>query len=199
MRFDAHVLGVAGICGAMLASTSAFATPQPCPDALRAAGAFNVFVLEDFDTPADVEGKTAAGGSVNLDGFSIGEQDPGANALVVGNDMILSNGQVYGDGWYTGTFASSSVSFVGGAPMWGSPIDFGAAEVTLKDASTALQGLPSTATAAASKPSRSTARAFSASATAIPSAPCPCTRWSNAPLSRAGTAAAWTDPKPANW
>ncbi len=108
-------------------------------------GDYNLFVLEDYSLGTDVEGKVAAGGDISMNHFSVGHRVPNsqiAHTLVAGGDLNLSNGGVWGDAWYGGSYAANStVTFVRGAPAQGNPIDFAARGVELRTLSSQLAAL----------------------------------------------------------
>ncbi|MEM9805422.1 MAG: choice-of-anchor A family protein [Cyanobacteria bacterium P01_D01_bin.56] len=74
---------------------------------LGEAADYNVVVLGDYTMfNTDVQGKLAVGGDLNTHTFGVGERlrgDTHGNTLVVGGDINLSNGKVYGDAVYGGT------------------------------------------------------------------------------------------------
>ncbi len=111
---------------------------------------YNVFVLEDYNLGADVLGKVAAGGDINMTNFSVGaslEETDTANVMVSGGDMNLSNGGIWGDAVHGGAFnANTSVSFVRGAASQGTPIDFVAEGNALRALSSRLNGLAANGT-----------------------------------------------------
>lgn len=74
---------------------------------LGEAADYNVVVLGDYDMfNTDVQGKLAVGGDFTADTFGVGERlrgDSHGTTLVVGGDVYLSNGKVYGDAVYGGS------------------------------------------------------------------------------------------------
>ena len=115
---------------------------------LGAASDFNVFVFESFTDAYDVGGRVAAGTFATLQYFSVNHQNPGGDALVVGEDMVLDDGTVYGDAVYglTASVAPSVNFAAGGGLQQGSPIDFAAAEADLEATSAALASQAATGT-----------------------------------------------------
>jgi choice-of-anchor A domain-containing protein len=115
-----------------------------------ALGDYNVFVLENYTMGADVLGKVAAGGNITMANFSVGAGLAGtdtANVMVSGGDMNLSNGGIWGDAVYGGSFnADASVSFVRGSASQGTPIDFVARGNELRALSSRLNGLAANGT-----------------------------------------------------
>ncbi len=104
--------------------TSCQIEPPVCLEDLGPATDYNVFVFDDFTGALDVEGKVAAGGTVDLSSFSLGQMDPGGPTLVAGT-LHLSNGHVYGDGYYkTAANVSNTVTFDGGSLLQGAPVNF---------------------------------------------------------------------------
>jgi choice-of-anchor A domain-containing protein len=79
-----------------------------------------------FGVP-DFEGRVAVAGNFGATNFEVARLNPGGNALVVGGNMTLTNGMVYGHGWYGGAATVSSVRFGVDAEysnLRGTPIDF---------------------------------------------------------------------------
>ncbi|MEM6255272.1 MAG: choice-of-anchor A family protein [Cyanobacteria bacterium P01_D01_bin.156] len=74
---------------------------------LGEAADYNVVVLGDYNMfNTDVQGKLAVGGNLTANTFGVGERlrgDAHGNTLVVGGNIDLSNGKVYGDAVYGGT------------------------------------------------------------------------------------------------
>jgi choice-of-anchor A domain-containing protein len=108
---------------------------------------YNVFVTGDYTLGTDVEGRVAAGGNISLTNFSVGWRLPASDTapvLVAGGNLTLSQGGVWGDAAYGGTYSASSVTYVRGAPAQGSPVDFSARAAGLRALSTRLAGLPAT-------------------------------------------------------
>ncbi|MEO0540117.1 MAG: choice-of-anchor A family protein [Cyanobacteria bacterium P01_A01_bin.105] len=135
----------------LLAGTAALATvgwaAPTLAFSLGSASGYNVFVLGDYDMQStDVEGKLAVGGSLTADTFGIGSKLRGeghGTALVVGNDVTLSNGKVYGDAMYGGSatvaadvgfeFLNDDDSPIRRASLMpGSSLDFSAIDAELK-------------------------------------------------------------------
>jgi choice-of-anchor A domain-containing protein len=91
---------------------------------------YNVLVLNDFSaTSSDVEGWVAAGGSINVSHYSIGDKKPagaGQYAAVAGQNFNGGGGTVYGSSLassYSGSFSytgGSAQTYAGGNA---SPID----------------------------------------------------------------------------
>jgi len=114
---------------------------------LGEADDFNVFVFGDYTGGLDVQGAIAAGGDLDMTGFSVnGSATTTGTAIVVGDTLTLDSGTVYGDAFYgTSASLSSSVTFSGGSASMGSPIDFATAETDLQNTSAAIAGLSATA------------------------------------------------------
>ncbi|MBD2610037.1 MAG: choice-of-anchor A family protein [Nostoc sp. ZfuVER08] len=115
---------------------------------LGAASDYNVFVLGDITQKyTDIEGKLAAGGNVNFVG-GLGSRlaNNSGNVVVAGQNLTLSNGQVYhGNAVYGGTAnVSSNVGFPQGTLSKGNPIDFNAAGEELRSLSQYLATLTPT-------------------------------------------------------
>jgi large repetitive protein len=89
---------------------------------------FNLFVLEDYNGGHDVQGKVAVGGNLTMNGFTVGAglyETNIAQTLVVGGNLSLSHGGVWGDTWYGNTYsADSDVVFHRGMLLKGTPINF---------------------------------------------------------------------------
>ncbi|MFW9259735.1 choice-of-anchor A family protein [Nostoc sp. CALU 546] len=115
---------------------------------LGAASDYNVFVLGDISQQyTDIEGKLAAGGNVNFVG-GLGSRLSGnsGNVVVAGQNLSLSNGQVYhGNAVYGGSAnVSGNVGFPQGTLSQGNPIDFDAAGKELRSLSEYLATLTPT-------------------------------------------------------
>jgi choice-of-anchor A domain-containing protein len=111
------------------------------------AAGYNVFVLNDYDLyNTDVEGKLAVGGDFTAQTFGVGSKlrgDSHGTTLLVGGDVTLENGKVYGDAVYGGSatvannvgfeFRSENNDIIRrGSITKGSPIDFAAVGSYLK-------------------------------------------------------------------
>ncbi|WP_224246139.1 choice-of-anchor A family protein [Hyalangium gracile] len=111
---------------------------------------YNLFLLEDYNLGPDVRGKVAAGGNISLQSFSVGSHllaSDTSNVLVAGKNLTLSNGSVYGNAHYGGTYTTNqTVSFVRGAASRGTPIDFAARFTQLRSLSAQLAGLTANGT-----------------------------------------------------
>ncbi|WP_339376021.1 choice-of-anchor A family protein [Calothrix sp. NIES-2098] len=115
---------------------------------LGVASNYNVFALGNVSQQyTDIEGKLAAGGNVNFVG-GIGNKlaNNSGNVVVAGQNLTLSNGQVYhGNAVYGGTAnVASNVGFPNGSLSKGNPIDFNAAGAELRSLSQYLAGLTPT-------------------------------------------------------
>ncbi|MEO1087049.1 MAG: choice-of-anchor A family protein, partial [Acidobacteriota bacterium] len=119
--------------------------------ALGTAGDFNVFVFGSVNQANnDAEGRLAAGGHLQLVNYSIGLLEPTAagDALVAGQSLIFSNGQVHGGDVAWGTTSQlQNVQITSGVSYQGSPIDFVAERTALEDLAASLASLPDTGTA----------------------------------------------------
>jgi choice-of-anchor A domain-containing protein len=112
---------------------------------LGVASDYNVFTLGNVtQSYTDIQGKVAAGGTINFSG-SIGGSLPAnsGNVVVAGGDLILSNGQVNnGNAIYGGTATiASNEGFPNGKATKGSYIDFNAATSSLQSLSSNLSSL----------------------------------------------------------
>lgn len=115
---------------------------------LGAASDYNVFVLGDISQKyTDIEGKLAAGGNVNFVG-GLGSKLSGnsGNVVVAGQNLTLSNGQVYhGNAVYGGTAnVSSNEGIPQGTLSKSNPIDFNEAGKELRGLSQYLATLTPT-------------------------------------------------------
>ncbi|WP_224243569.1 choice-of-anchor A family protein [Hyalangium gracile] len=120
---------------------------QPEPECIKVKlDDYNLFLLKDYSGGHDVVGKVAVGGSMSMTDFSVGnglETSDTNNVLVVGGNLSLSRGAVFGDVRYGGNFSTNpSVIFPRGAPAQGMPIDFAARGAQLKQMSAQLAALP---------------------------------------------------------
>jgi choice-of-anchor A domain-containing protein len=111
---------------------------------------YNLFVLEDYTLGTDVEGKVAAGRNITMNHFSVGHRVPDsniANTLVAGGNLTLTNGGVWGDAWYGGSYsADGTVVYPRGTAAQGTPIDFTARGAELRALSAQLAGLTANGT-----------------------------------------------------
>ncbi len=106
---------------------------------------YNLFLLEDYSGGHDVGGKVAAGGNISMTGFSVGaalyETDI-AQTLVAGGNLTLSQGGIWGDTFYGGTYSSdSSVIQYRGTVTKSAPINFVSRFVELRNLSSQLAGM----------------------------------------------------------
>jgi choice-of-anchor A domain-containing protein len=100
-----------------------------CPDEivrnLVLARGFNVVSCQDYVGGVDVAGRAAVARDVEFTGFSIGAAVPIGPALVVGEDLYLRSGTVYGDAIFGfAADADETVDFQGGGLVADYPIDF---------------------------------------------------------------------------
>jgi choice-of-anchor A domain-containing protein len=103
-----------------------------CTGDLGQAARFNVFVEDDYLGATDVGGWAAAGDLLQMRGFSLGLAHPGGPAAVAGR-LDLRNGRVYGNAWWdVSRSIAPSVTFVGGGPLRGAPVDFSDAFADLR-------------------------------------------------------------------
>ncbi|MCB9666134.1 MAG: choice-of-anchor A family protein [Alphaproteobacteria bacterium] len=134
-----HVVGALVALGVAVLPVAAEAAS--CAGGLGDAQRFNVFVRGDVTGPPSVGGPLASGGTVHLDGFSVGAQDPGGTVLV-GDVLELANGQVLGDAWYrTSASVPASVQVAGslGSPP---PVDLASTFVAVGAASATWAATP---------------------------------------------------------
>ncbi|MEO1126061.1 MAG: choice-of-anchor A family protein [Cyanobacteria bacterium J06639_16] len=114
---------------------------------LGEAADYNVVVFGDYTlTNTDVQGKLAVGGDFTANTFGVGAKlqgDGHGDTLVVGGDVNLSNGKVYGDAVYGGSATvTDDVGFEFRAPdntiirrgeiRQDTPVDFADLEQSLK-------------------------------------------------------------------
>jgi choice-of-anchor A domain-containing protein len=89
---------------------------------------YNLFVLGNYTNGHDVQGKVAAGGNVSLTSFAVGAGLPATNTnhvLVVGGNLNINNGTVYGDTYYGGTLTTTqSATIRRGTLTHGTPFNF---------------------------------------------------------------------------
>ncbi|HEX8703635.1 MAG TPA: choice-of-anchor A family protein [Myxococcaceae bacterium] len=112
---------------------------------------YNVFVFGDYTEGTDVRGKVAAGGNITLQYFSMGmglQGNDNVNTLVAGGDLTLSDGGIWGNAWYGGTYSAGyTVTYDRGRASRGTPIDFAAEKARLLSLSEHLAGLTVNGTA----------------------------------------------------
>jgi choice-of-anchor A domain-containing protein/uncharacterized repeat protein (TIGR01451 family) len=115
------------------------------PYTLGPAKGYNVFALNDFESPSsDAEGKVAVGHDANFLSYSVGYKltpDSSADVLIVGNDLNFSSGAVYGGNVVYNHMTNlpiNPVSIINGTLKKASVIDFGAAAIYLNTLSSTL-------------------------------------------------------------
>lgn len=93
---------------------SSIQPPYSCDTGLLCAQSYNILVFTDYVGGVDVGGKIAAGANLSMSSFSVGHQDQGGDAIVVGGDVTLSNGFVHGNVVHNGAASiSQNVGFNG--------------------------------------------------------------------------------------
>ncbi len=111
---------------------------------------YTLFLLRDYSGGMDVKGKVAAGGNITLASFSVGEDLPDNNVsrlLVAGGNLKLSNGSVWGEAFYGGSYSTGGgVTYHRGTLARGTPIDFNARFAQLRSLSSQLAALTPTGT-----------------------------------------------------
>ncbi|ADO73093.1 choice-of-anchor A family protein [Stigmatella aurantiaca] len=89
---------------------------------------YNLFVLGNYTGGHDVQGKVAAGGNVSMQSFAVGAGLPATNTnhvLVVGGNLNVSNGTIYGDTYYGGSLTTNQSATVRrGTLNQGTPFNF---------------------------------------------------------------------------
>ncbi|MCP3101098.1 choice-of-anchor A family protein [Myxococcus sp. K15C18031901] len=109
-------------------------------------GEYNLFVLNDYSEGNEVYGKIAAGRNVSLKNFSVGTklaENDVSNVLVVGGNLTLVNGSVWGDARYGGKYVvDGKVSYPRGTVAKATPINFAAQGNWMRALSSNLGNLP---------------------------------------------------------
>jgi choice-of-anchor A domain-containing protein len=124
----------------------------PCSNCIEVRlSDYNLFLLGDYTGGHDMNGKVAVGGNVTLTDFALGHtlpEDATEKALVVGGDLTLARGGVWGEAWFGGSYsADSSVVFPqGDSASQGTPIDFAARFAELRGLSSQLAELTANGT-----------------------------------------------------
>ncbi|ARS27961.1 collagen-binding domain-containing protein [Sphingomonas sp. KC8] len=91
---------------------------------------YNAFVQGSYQgTNSDVEGRLAAGGSVQLTNYAVGSKlgsgANGSNSLIAGGSLAATNGQLFnGNAVVGGASALTGFTIANGALTSGTPIDF---------------------------------------------------------------------------
>ncbi|MBU0560227.1 MAG: choice-of-anchor A family protein [Bacteroidetes bacterium] len=120
---------------------------------LGAAEEFNLFLFGDLSQPsADTEGRMAIGGNAHLSNYSVGAALSGSgnqDVLIVGGHLEFISGGVYGGNVVYGVSTNLHatyypVTIFDGTLRQDTPIDFDAAEASLKSLSTDLAGYSAT-------------------------------------------------------
>ncbi|MBN1205204.1 MAG: choice-of-anchor A family protein [Myxococcaceae bacterium] len=103
---------------------------------------FTLYVNGDYLGGHDVRGKVAAGGTLEMNNFSVGAELPAdelENVLVAGGALNITNGGVFGNAHYGDTTtANGTVTFYRGALSQGSNVDFAMRSYELQTLSDAL-------------------------------------------------------------
>ncbi|MDY7227736.1 choice-of-anchor A family protein [Hyalangium rubrum] len=119
-------------------------TPEDVPCTAVDLNDYNLFLAADYTNGHDVQGKVAAGGNVSMDGFAVGaglQESDTQNVFVVGGDLTMRNGAVFGDTFYGNSVdLDGTVTFPRGTLAQGTPIDFTARFSELNSLSTDLGG-----------------------------------------------------------
>ncbi|WP_224247606.1 immunoglobulin-like domain-containing protein [Hyalangium gracile] len=106
---------------------------------------FNLFLLGDYNGGHDVQGKVAVAGNLFLDRFTVGaglHETNTSQVLVVGGNLTLNHGGVWGDTWYGGTYsADADVVFHRGTLTKGTPINFASRFSELRTLTSQLAGM----------------------------------------------------------
>jgi choice-of-anchor A domain-containing protein len=149
VRTTLRILGSSGTCGQLaspiLSDVSvSYEHSQQCIDINL--DEYNLFVENDYNLGTDVEGKVAAGGNITMNNFSVGhvlDASNLANTLVAGGNLTLTNGGVWGEAAYGGSYsADGTVVFPrGNSATAGTPINFAARFSELRGLSSRLGSL----------------------------------------------------------
>lgn len=148
---------LATVAGASLLLAAPAAHASTFMDTLaNVSSTYNAYTSGSFNSSnSDTEGKIAAGGAVNLSGYSVALKNQGGNALVAGGGVSFTNGTVYGNAvsggaaTYSGANVTGTVSAggaIGGSQApdlnkvayTGVPLTFGQISADLEAASTYL-------------------------------------------------------------
>jgi choice-of-anchor A domain-containing protein len=154
IRATLRILGNSGTCGEVLTPilsdvSISYTHSEACIDVNL--DEYNLFVERDYNLGTDVEGKVAAGGNITMNNFSVGhvlDASNLANTLVAGGNLTLTNGGVWGEAAYGGSYsADGSVVFPrGNSATAGTPINFAARFAELRTLSTQLDNLAANGT-----------------------------------------------------
>lgn len=106
---------------------------------------YNVFVRSDYTGGTDVRGKVAAGGTIEMQHFSVGAELPATEidkVLVAGQNLNIRHGGVFGNAHYVGTTtADGTVTFSRGALSQGNVLDFEGEGLALEELTYQLASL----------------------------------------------------------
>ena len=107
------------------------------------ADGYNVFVFGNMTQTSDSQGRVAVGGNAILTSFATADRlarsNVPANPLIVGGNLVYTNGQVFGgNAVYGGTATLTNVGIPDGQFIQGNPVDFAAAQQELTGLSSAL-------------------------------------------------------------
>jgi choice-of-anchor A domain-containing protein len=110
---------------------------------LGPAQGFNAFVCGNYTGAQSIKGQVAVGGTAQFSGFSLGTEGFTGDTLIVGTDVQLRSGRVFGSVVAQGTYdITEDVTFVGGEVVTGTRIDFVAACDDLLGRSESLGQIP---------------------------------------------------------
>ena len=133
-----------GLSGGLDTATA----PPPCLTDLGPASPFDVFTFGDYRGGVDVGGAVATGDDLALEGFILGALSAGGPTAVVGGDLSLTTGTVYGDLEVGGLAAvAADVTLAGGSLGTAVSVDFVLAKAQLQRLSAGLAAESPTATA----------------------------------------------------
>ncbi len=118
------------------------------------ATGYNLFLFGNLEQPSsDTQGKMAVGGDAKLGAYSVGDQLENSNGavdvMIIGGDLTYTSGGIFGGNVVVGGTTNlpiDPVSITGGELKFGTPIDFNAAEASLKALSSDLAAYPANGT-----------------------------------------------------
>jgi choice-of-anchor A domain-containing protein len=154
IRTTLRILGNSGSCGGLVSPvlSDVSISYEPAQECIEVdLDEYNLFVENDYNLGTDVEGKVGAGGNITMNNFSVGhalDASNVANTLVAGGNLTLTNGGVWGEAAYGGSYsADSTVVFPrGNSATAGTPINFAARFAQLRGLSAQLASLANNGT-----------------------------------------------------
>lgn len=119
LSFRRSLATLAGVSALIAAAPAAHASTFM--DTLsNVSSTYNAYTSGSFTSSnSDTQGKIAAGGSVSLSSYAVGQNNPGGNALVAGGGVSFNNGTIYGNAVSGGAATYSGANVTGNVSAGG--------------------------------------------------------------------------------